>query len=68
MTPQILGVAEAAEYCGLSRATLYNYRHTNRGPDSFRDGGRVRYYSDVLDAWNAERLRKKAERLEKRAA
>ncbi|WP_331284312.1 helix-turn-helix transcriptional regulator [Streptomyces antarcticus] len=51
-----LNVGEAAEYLGLSPATLYVWRHRRQGPPSFRMGrsGRVMYRIETLDEWIRE--------------
>ncbi|MFD3804405.1 helix-turn-helix transcriptional regulator [Streptomyces sp. NPDC058619] len=51
-----LNVREAAEYLGLSPATLYVWRHRRQGPPSFRMGrsGRVMYRIETLDEWIRE--------------
>ncbi|GGZ55747.1 hypothetical protein GCM10010371_14050 [Streptomyces subrutilus] len=54
-----LNVGEAAEYLGLSPATLYVRRHRRQGPPSFRMGrsGRVMYRIQTLDEWIREQER-----------
>ncbi|MFF5719273.1 helix-turn-helix transcriptional regulator [Streptomyces buecherae] len=51
-----LNVKDAAAYLGLSRNTLYVWRHRRQGPPSFRMGpsGRVMYRRRALDAWVRE--------------
>jgi predicted DNA-binding transcriptional regulator AlpA len=51
-----LNVESTAAYLGISRNTLYVWRHRRQGPPSFRmgPGGRVMYRRDLLDAWLIE--------------
>jgi predicted DNA-binding transcriptional regulator AlpA len=51
-----LNVESTAAYLGISRNTLYVWRHRRQGPPSFRmgPGGRVMYRRDLLDAWLTE--------------
>lgn len=67
-----LRTAEAAIYCGLSRATLERYRATGDGP-SFRKIGRAVVYSvgdldDWLDAHRANNTAEARASVEKRRA
>ncbi len=55
----LMTVAEAAQYCRLSRPTLDRYRVTGEGPRFAKFGqgkGAVRYRREDLDAWIAGRL------------
>lgn len=51
--PRYLRVAEAAQYCCLSKSTFDKLRLTNDGAVFIRVGGRVLYSTDDLDAWLA---------------
>lgn len=42
--------AQAAEYVGLTKNTLRQYRHSGRGPTYFRIGG-VKFRKRELDEW-----------------
>jgi len=47
-----LSIAEAADYMGIARGTLYNARSRGDGPHlRGRAGSRPRYHRDDLDAW-----------------
>lgn len=48
-----LNVKRAAAYLGISKNTLYVWRHRREGPPSFRMGGRVMYRVTALDEWIA---------------
>lgn len=55
----LMTVAEAAEYCRLSRPTLDRYRVTGEGPRFAKFGpgkGAVRYRKEDLDAWIESRI------------
>ena len=59
MTRKILRTTEAAEYIGLSPATLEKRRLDGRGPLFLRLGGRsVGYAVEDLDAWIAAQKRR----------
>ena len=46
----------AADYVGLSVATMRNYRAQSKGPQSFRIGGKVMYSRAGLDSWIASEM------------
>jgi predicted DNA-binding transcriptional regulator AlpA len=48
---------QAAEYLGLSRKTLDNWRTTGRGPRFLKLGSRVLYPVAELDAFKTAHLR-----------
>lgn len=53
-----LSIVEVAEHLGVSRRTIYNWRHQGYGPPSFKAGALVRYrLKDVL-AWEEAQLAK----------
>lgn len=56
--PGALPTPEAAEYLGLSPATLETLRTRGGGPPFVKLGRRVVYRREDLDAWIAERLRR----------
>jgi predicted DNA-binding transcriptional regulator AlpA len=49
--------SRAAEYLGLHRKTLDNWRTTGRGPRYLKLGSRVLYEQSELDAFKARCLR-----------
>lgn len=51
-----LTLAQAADYLGLARQTLYQWRWENDGskPPSYRIGNRVYYDLEDLDEWIAQ--------------
>lgn len=51
VTPELLGVEQAAARLGLQPKTLYEWRRLHKGPPSLRVGRLVKYRSDVLDEW-----------------
>jgi excisionase family DNA binding protein len=51
MNAGLLGTNEAADYLGLSPATLRWLRHANRGPKSFVVGRLVKYRQVELDRY-----------------
>jgi predicted DNA-binding transcriptional regulator AlpA len=51
MNAGLLGTNEAADYLGLSPATLRWRRHANRGPKSFVVGRLVKYRQVELDRY-----------------
>ena len=50
----VLTPIEAAEYLGLSEASLRWYRCKGKGPRAHKDGGRWFYLRDDLDAYRQE--------------
>lgn len=46
--------AEVAELLRTPEGTLRFWRATNRGPESFKIGGRVRYRRTAVQKWIAE--------------
>ncbi|ACT58381.1 helix-turn-helix domain-containing protein [Hirschia baltica] len=48
-------VVQAANYLGLKRQTLDNYRWAGGGPRYRKHGGRVLYTKDELDRWSSDR-------------
>lgn len=51
--PREMDEAEAAEYLGMSRATLRCWRSLGRGPAFHKYSRNVRYSKSDLDAWLA---------------
>lgn len=47
----VIGTRELAEFIGTPEATLRYWRHTGRGPKSFRVGRRIVYRRSVVVAW-----------------
>lgn len=56
MSDRLLTVAELAEYLGVARHTVYQWRYRGEGPPGFRLGGRgqVRYRESEVIAWLEE--------------
>jgi hypothetical protein len=54
MPELILTPAEAAARLNVPEVRLRNWRRFNKGPASFRLGGRIRYTAADLDAWVTE--------------
>lgn len=54
---RIYTTEEAAEYLGLSRATLEAWRFRGSGPAFLKMGKAVRYRLDQLDAFEESRVR-----------
>jgi excisionase family DNA binding protein len=52
---QVLKVAEAADYCGISKSTLDKLRCHGGGPLYFKIGKRVVYDRADLDTWLANK-------------
>jgi predicted DNA-binding transcriptional regulator AlpA len=53
--PVALTVAEAIEYSGISRTTLYRYRKAGVGPNYIVRGTRtILYLKSELDRWHRE--------------
>lgn len=53
LVPATMGVAQAADYLGVAKSTLYTWR-TRRpgfGPRAVKAGGALRYRRSDLDAW-----------------
>ena len=48
---QVYNHEEAAAYLGISKQTLYNWRHNRRGPDYTRMGRKPVYLKRDLDAY-----------------
>lgn len=66
LTPATMNIAQAADYIGLAKSTLYTWR-TRRpgfGPRAVKAGGALRYRRSDLDTWieaHAETLDLEAE-------
>lgn len=54
-TPGAFGPEDAAAYCGIGRATLYELIADGEGPESFRVGRRRLFRRVALDKWLAKR-------------
>jgi excisionase family DNA binding protein len=57
MRDRLLTVADLAEYLGVARHTIYQWRYRGEGPPGFRLGGRggqVRYRESEVIAWLEE--------------
>ena len=50
-----LSVVQAAQYLGVRRRTLDNFRYVGGGPKYRKHGGRVFYRRDELEAWSRAR-------------
>ena len=53
LVPATMDIAQAAEYIGIAKSTLYTWR-TRRpgfGPRAVKAGGALRYRRSDLDAW-----------------
>ncbi|MBX7159337.1 MAG: helix-turn-helix domain-containing protein [Acidimicrobiia bacterium] len=51
-TPEpLLSVQDVADWLGKPVGTLYQWRHTNRGPRGIKVGGHVRYRRSDVEAW-----------------
>lgn len=57
----------AAEYLHITSGYMHVMRHHGTGPVGEKIDGRVYYTRESLDAWNAQRVSKKAARAEARA-
>lgn len=53
MSTKHLGPNDAAEYLGISRQTLYNWRNAGHGPAFTLLGNRARYSIEDLDDYLA---------------
>lgn len=51
-----LTLQQASEEYGIPVPTLRTYRALNKGPASFRLGGKVYYMRQELDRWCAEEM------------
>lgn len=49
--PDFLTIDEVAELTRTSRQTIYWWRHTGKGPASFKVGRRVLFDREVVLAW-----------------
>jgi excisionase family DNA binding protein len=54
----LLNTQQAAEYLGLSRKTLENWRHVGGGPNYRKLGGAVRYSTEDLNAYIDSAIRR----------
>lgn len=54
--PAVLGVVDAALYCGLKPRTLYNLKSVGRGPRAYKQGRLTVYRRADLDTWLLARL------------
>lgn len=52
----VLDAIRAAEYCGISRGTLWNLLSQGKGPVSFKNGSKLAFYPADLDDWLASRI------------
>lgn len=52
--PHTCDEAGAAEFCGVARSTLRNWRSLRQGPPFLRLGRRIRYRLADLDRWLAQ--------------
>jgi excisionase family DNA binding protein len=46
---RLLSIKEAADYLGLKVQTMYNWRHSRKGPDYVMIGSTPKYEPDVLE-------------------
>lgn len=44
-------IQEVADYLGVARQTVYQWRYRGEGPTGFRVGGTIRYRREAVDAW-----------------
>jgi len=51
MADKLMTLAEVADYLGLPRATIYQWRSRGEGPRGFRAGRHVRYRTSELERW-----------------
>ena len=51
MIDKILSVDDLAKITGLSKATLNNYRYSDRGPKFFKLEGKLCYLERDVQAW-----------------
>lgn len=47
----LLKPAEVAEYLGVPKPTLYQWRHKGEGPPALRVGRHLRYRRSDVEAW-----------------
>lgn len=52
---EIMSPSELAELLGVSEATLTDWRYRRRGPEFVRVGRLIRYTSDAVVDWIAQR-------------
>lgn len=52
-----IDITTAAEYLGIARQTLLNWRSRGYGPPSAMIGGRVRYKPEDIDTWINDRFK-----------
>jgi excisionase family DNA binding protein len=50
-SPDVMTTAQAADYIGISKRTLYAWSAKRIGPDSIQVGRLVRYRKSDLDYW-----------------
>jgi len=48
---RLLSIPELADYLGVPRATIYQWRHHHRGPTGYRIGRHVRYRPEDIAYW-----------------
>ncbi|SFJ41322.1 DNA binding domain-containing protein, excisionase family [Amycolatopsis sacchari] len=51
MTKKLLTIDDLADYLGVPKGTLYQWRTKGYGPAGIRVGKYVRYRPDDVDAW-----------------
>ncbi len=56
MTSKLLTVDEVADYLGIPKTTLYQWRYRGDGPAAFRVGRHLRYRSQDVDEYVAEQI------------
>jgi excisionase family DNA binding protein len=60
---EFLSPAQLAEFLGISRDTIYNWRYLRQGPPAVRVGGQVRFRRSDVERWlqeNEEEPRRQA--------
>lgn len=51
MNSKLLSIDDVADYLGIPKNTLYQWRSKGYGPTGRRVGKYVRYRADDVDAW-----------------
>lgn len=54
MSDKFLTTSEVAQICRTSPETVRFWRHTGKGPKSFKAGRRMLYAAEDVDAWLAD--------------
>lgn len=51
MADSLMTIQDVADYLGVARHTVYQWRYRGEGPIGFRVGGQVRYRRELVDEW-----------------